>query len=116
MNPGINFPFCNIVFDTLKPNVKNISNNPYMMYEQLFRNVDYCNNCIWELSSFDNLKKEFLELTTYFVSALDVAEGVFQCRKCDCKKILMYSKQTRSGDESTSVFAQCSKCHNKWVL
>ncbi len=27
-----------------------------------------------------------------------------------------YSKQTRSGDESTSVFALCSSCKSKWVL
>ena len=31
-------------------------------------------------------------------------------------KTLSFTKQTRCGDESTTVFAVCYDCHNKWMM
>lgn len=44
-----------------------------------------------------------------------VVEGIFSCKKCKSRRIITNSKQTRCGDEATTVFAQCSKCGNAWV-
>ncbi|CCV02400.1 putative transcription elongation factor TFIIS [Armadillidium vulgare iridescent virus] len=67
----------------------------------------------------DNSLKEFLEIEKeeddFLETPPDVAEGIFQC-KCGCTKVYSMSKQTRGGDENTTVFAICTKCKSKWVV
>lgn len=60
---------------------------------------------IWDMAVFDEFRQKDLE----------VADGIFQC-KCGSKKVMSFSKQTRSGDESTTVFASCTVCKNKWIV
>ena len=43
-----------------------------------------------------------------------VAEGDLQCGKCHSKRIHRIEKQTRSADESATVFCCCSECGNRW--
>ena len=43
-----------------------------------------------------------------------VAEGDLQCGKCKSKRIHRIEKQTRSADESATVFCCCSVCGNRW--
>ena len=43
-----------------------------------------------------------------------VAEGDLQCGKCKSKRIHRIEKQTRSADESATVFCCCSECGNRW--
>lgn len=43
-----------------------------------------------------------------------VAEGDLQCGKCKSKRIHRIEKQTRSADESATVFCHCSECGNRW--
>lgn len=64
---------------------------------------------------FDKYAKEEDEYLN-FLECPVVDEGMFQCGKCKSKKIFTMSKQTRSGDEATTVFARCSQCKNGWIL
>ena len=43
-----------------------------------------------------------------------VAEGDLQCGKCKSKRIHRVEKQTRSADESATVFCHCSACGCRW--
>lgn len=43
-----------------------------------------------------------------------VAEGDLQCGKCKSRRIHRIEKQTRSADESATVFCCCSECGNRW--
>ena len=43
-----------------------------------------------------------------------VAEGDLQCGKCKSKRIQRVEKQTRSADESATVFCCCTECGNRW--
>mgnify|MGYP003346851873 CR=1 FL=1 len=43
-----------------------------------------------------------------------VAEGDLQCGKCNSKRIHRIEKQTRSADESATVFCCCSECGSRW--
>ena len=52
----------------------------------------------------------------FLVKPFEVEEGVLECGKCGSNKTISYTKQTRSGDESTSVFALCYNCNNKWKM
>lgn len=43
-----------------------------------------------------------------------VAEGELQCPKCKSKRIHRQELQTRSADESATVFCCCSICGKRW--
>lgn len=57
-------------------------------------------------------EEEYLNL----LECPEVEEGMFQCSRCKSKKVFTMSKQTRSGDEATTVFAKCSQCKFGWVI
>ena len=38
-----------------------------------------------------------------------------ECNRCGSNKTYSYTKQIRSGDEATTVFAICCKCNNRWT-
>lgn len=40
--------------------------------------------------------------------------GLFKCRRCRSEKCTYYELQTKSGDESTDIFVQCSICLFNW--
>ena len=43
-----------------------------------------------------------------------MVEGNLQCPKCKGRKIPRIEKQTRSADESATVFCYCSECGKRW--
>jgi DNA-directed RNA polymerase subunit M/transcription elongation factor TFIIS len=46
----------------------------------------------------------------------EVADGIFECRKCGSKKTTYYSLQTRSADEPMTNFITCVKCNHRWKM
>jgi DNA-directed RNA polymerase subunit M/transcription elongation factor TFIIS len=65
---------------------------------------------VWDTKVFEKYRLEAESVD------LEVVDGIFSCTRCKSKKIITTSKQTRSGDESTTVFAMCSVCKNKWIV
>ena len=45
-----------------------------------------------------------------------MVEGTITCPKCKSKKIHRVEKQTRSADESATVFCYCSDCGKRWRM
>jgi DNA-directed RNA polymerase subunit M/transcription elongation factor TFIIS len=43
-----------------------------------------------------------------------MVDGDITCPKCKGKKIHRIEKQTRSADESATVFCYCSECGKRW--
>ena len=43
-----------------------------------------------------------------------MVDGDITCPKCKSKKIHRVEKQTRSADESATVFCYCSECGKRW--
>lgn len=43
-----------------------------------------------------------------------MVDGTITCPKCKSKKIHRIEKQTRSADESATVFCYCSECGKRW--
>jgi DNA-directed RNA polymerase subunit M/transcription elongation factor TFIIS len=62
----------------------------------------------------DNIYEE-QEANSFLIKPFEIEEGICQCINCGSKKVYTYSKQSRSSDEPTSTFAECVKCHKKWV-
>ena len=63
---------------------------------------------------FKDIKQKIDEEESFIIKPFEIEEGVLECGKCGSKKTYSYTKQTRSGDESTTVFAVCCNCNNKW--
>jgi DNA-directed RNA polymerase subunit M/transcription elongation factor TFIIS len=84
--------------------------------DKLSKAIEYLKNdqLLWSNPTFDVEKKKIEEENDFMVCPYEISEGVLTCGKCGCKKIFSFSKQTRSMDEPTTVFALCSECGNKW--
>lgn len=80
-----------------------------MIYSKNYYNLGFTSKCFFKYEKDEN---EYLQL----LECPSVDEGMFQCNKCKSKKIFTMSKQTRSGDEATTVFARCSECKNGWIV
>ncbi len=61
-------------------------------------------------SVFDAIKIKGPEEEKVF----DVAEGDLTCPKCKSKKIIRKEMQTRSADESATVFCECFDCKKRF--
>ena len=70
----------------------------------------------WNCREFESCRRELEEYDEFVEKPFDIDEGVVQCEKCGSKRTFSYSKQTRSGDESTTVFCTCAKCGAKWKM
>jgi DNA-directed RNA polymerase subunit M/transcription elongation factor TFIIS len=68
--------------------------------------------------SYDDIRLIIKEQDDYLICPFEVEEGVMECNKCGSNKVITYSKQTRAGDEGTTVFCTCSnaKCGNRWKV
>jgi len=69
----------------------------------------------WKHSCHSQRLAKLNEHDDYLKNPFEIAEGALTCPKCKCANVHSYSQQTRSGDESTTVFAWCMRCKYKWV-
>ena len=78
----------------------------------------YINNgeTVWEHKNFDDLKIKQKEHDDFILNPFEVSEGVLECNNCGSKQTISSTKQTRSGDESMTVFAYCVKCNSSWKI
>ena len=85
---------------------------------KLLRSELINNQLMWESTLYSEFKNE--EMLRYDriekPEHLNIEEGVLECSGCKCKRIHTYSQQTRSADESTTIFCTCIKCGNKWKM
>ena len=68
----------------------------------------------WDHPVYSEFKSLENEQTQFKINPIEVEEGILECGKCHSKKTISYQKQLRSCDESSSTFAQCVICNNKW--
>lgn len=61
----------------------------------------------------DDVRKSVMEDATNKVSLLPTTEE-YACEKCGNTTAYYYMRQTRSADEATTRFLECTKCGYKW--
>ena len=49
-----------------------------------------------------------------FEQNIEAMTDIYKCRKCFSRQCTYYQLQTRSADESMSVYIQCIQCGNRW--
>jgi len=69
---------------------------------------------VWNQPVYSLYKIREEEQLNFIANPIEVEEGVLECGKCGSNRTISFTKQVRSSDESTSVFAQCVECGNKW--
>ena len=71
---------------------------------------------LYDSEEFDDIDDKIVERDDFINNPYTIDEGVLECEKCGSKKTISTTKQTRSGDESTTVFAMCISCNSKWKI
>ncbi len=69
---------------------------------------------LWEHKVYHNIRDRITEQDNFLINPFEVEDGVLECN-CGSKRVFSYSKQVRSCDEGTSVFANCMECKASWV-
>ena len=72
-------------------------------------------NIGWKHRMFTDIEFLLQEQDGFIMKPFEVAEGILNCTKCGSNRTFSHSKQVRSCDEGTSVFATCVVCKNSWV-
>ena len=60
------------------------------------------------------LKAKSIRDQNKFEQNLEAATDTFTCRKCRSKKCTYYQLQTRSADESMTIYVTCLDCFTRW--
>lgn len=63
--------------------------------------------------SVDDIRKSVMEDATQKMDLLPTTEE-YACEKCGNSKAYYFMRQTRSADEATTRFLECTKCGHKW--
>ena len=80
---------------------------PFLSSEEIFPEL-------WDNILQSKYEKEFNELHEKENLLKSAVDGQFTCKKCKCKKIHIFSMQTRSADEPMTNFLTCIKCSFRW--
>lgn len=89
--------------------------------KEIIKNIDQ-SLLGWKHPNFKENADRIAEQNDFIQNPFEVEEGVFQCKAvdpvtgkvCGSKRVFSYTKQDRSSDEGTSVYAQCVACKTKW--
>lgn len=46
----------------------------------------------------------------------DSVNATMKCRRCGSEELCWEQKQTRSADESMTLYVSCNKCKNRWTM
>lgn len=68
---------------------------------------------LWDHDIFTSVRNRVAEQDDFVMDPFEIEEGVIECR-CGSKRVFSFTKQDRSCDEPTTVFAQCLSCNKKW--
>jgi transcription elongation factor S-II len=49
-----------------------------------------------------------------YKSNIEASTDIYTCKKCKSKKCTYYELQTRSADESATIFVTCLNCGKNW--
>lgn len=70
---------------------------------------------LWDQSALDASKSALQREMDMYEDTETGVKGVGKCPSCGSNELLFSSKQTRGGDEGTTVFTRCTSCDYKSV-
>ncbi len=69
----------------------------------------------WKHECYKEMALRMIEKDAFVSDGIVVEEGVVQCQKCKSWRVHSTAVNNRSGDEGTSVMAQCINCKTSWL-
>ena len=93
--------------DKLIEDVNNKSLKPHLIAFMTHQELDHAK---WEKLIEIKSKRDKNKFEVNMAASTDT----FTCRKCKGNKCTYYTQQTRSADESTTIFVQCCYCNARW--
>lgn len=87
--------------------------DPEISLEEIVNNIK-TDKVLWKNDVFTDIHLKIKEQNDFIQNPFEVEEGVFQCKICGSRRVYSYSRQDRSCDEGTSVYAQCVACKAQW--
>ena len=90
--------------------IENVNNNNLKPHLIAFMTHQELNHDKWAQLIEIKSKRDKNKFEVNLASATDT----FTCRKCKGNKTTFYTQQTRSCDESTTIFVQCVTCNARW--
>ena len=103
---------------TVLTNLKNqelihqIKNNEILPQNVAFMTHQEMNPDIWK----DMIERKIRRDESKYSTNLEASTDMFKCRKCKSKKCTYYELQTRSADESATIFVSCLNCGKNWKM
>jgi DNA-directed RNA polymerase subunit M/transcription elongation factor TFIIS len=77
---------------------------------RVYNTINGGDDDIWENQNFKTISMEFDKENETIKNPFPVSECSEPCPKCSSERTLVYSKQTRSADEGTTIFIYCGDC------
>ena len=69
---------------------------------------------MWNLDIFkDDIEEERVEMD-FVDHPFESVDSIMECN-CGSKRVLSFSRQTRSSDEGATIFLKCMECKRSWV-
>lgn len=68
----------------------------------------------FDLPSFENQRQDYSFLTEKIKNGVEWAKSNIRCINCKQMTVNFFEKQTRSADESATIFYQCQECGKRW--
>jgi DNA-directed RNA polymerase subunit M/transcription elongation factor TFIIS len=104
--------------------ILNIKNNPSLCdnHEDIVKMFDseLSKGTIVEMIEVESAsrKKRFEQMLQekYEMIKDDSVNATMKCRRCGSEELCLEQKQTRSADESMTLYISCNKCNNRWTL
>jgi DNA-directed RNA polymerase subunit M/transcription elongation factor TFIIS len=94
---------------------RGLSMDQDLVYELITERGDY--ESIWDapsLKQYKDVEQKQIEESLYKNDFIE--EGIYTCKRCNCKRVTVVSKQIRSADEGESTFITCVSCKLKWRI
>jgi len=91
-----------------------MADDQFLLYNQkAAKNSSF--SSIWDSPLLKEYKIKSEEEIYKIVKGVEISESeIYQCGKCNSKRIKAERKQTRAADEETSISYKCDNCGNSW--
>jgi DNA-directed RNA polymerase subunit M/transcription elongation factor TFIIS len=119
--------FLRVYVDKARSVMANVDNNSYVGNERLkariedgefkphdvpFMARDHIMPEIWR----DTIDAHIRKIENAYEEKMVPMSDQFMCGRCKKREVVYFEKQTRSGDEASSLFITCVPCGNRWRI
>jgi len=104
------------ILKSSKKRLEKAINIRFNMVSDFLQSSSNYDDIIWNQALFDNIRSNINEDIKRALYKPSGVKGQGNCSRCKSDNLYVVTKQTSSGDESTSVFYTCMDCSFRWMI